>query len=175
MWRAASVQIAVAATILLFGRTGVLQNPPARVDYWANEAWRRAVAKDDDLIPEFENLDLPTADLDAALSEGMPDPTARDEAPVAEEKGGKKKRGKREKKPKAAKTPKAPKPARVKRESSGQSRSFGRITDASPFTVLLAVSLGAIVIAVICMALQLARYGGDYKAKGARQTTSASP
>jgi hypothetical protein len=131
------------------------------------------VAKDDDLIPEFENLELPAADLDAALSEGMPDPTAQAEPPADEAKGGKKKRGKREKKPKPHKEPKAAKAPKPKKEPSEKGSPVGRITEASPFTILLAVSLGAIVIAVIYMALQLAQYGGDYKAKAARQTTSA--
>jgi len=130
------------------------------------------VAKDDDLTPEFEHLNFPAADFDAALAEGMPDPTAETQAAEAlmpEEPAGKQKGKKeREKKPKAKERPKA----REKKESSEKRSFLVGFTGASPFTVLLGISLAAILIAIVYMAMQLAEYGGDYKAKSAKQSAA---
>jgi len=129
------------------------------------------VAKEDDLIPDLEGFTLPPGDLDSALAEGMPDPTDRPEEPPPGEgqpEGRKSKKGKKKEK-------------RMKRvveskSEEGPSKKANLvvgISAASPYTVLLAISLAAILIAIVYMAVQLANYGGDYGAKGAKQTVLA--
>ena len=50
-----------------------------------------------------------------------------------------------------------------------------RIRDASPYTVMLGLTLLAIVIAVVCLAMELGSYGGDIKAKEYQGSALAPP
>jgi hypothetical protein len=104
----------------------------------------------------------------------MPDPTAvtgdAPEEPVEEEetsKKGKKKKAKKKKarKPKAKKEkkPREPKPA-----GAGPGL-VAAMTSASPYTVLLAIALLAMTIAVLSMLMQLMAYDGDFKATKAKR------
>ncbi|HBO43588.1 MAG TPA: hypothetical protein DD670_06595 [Planctomycetaceae bacterium] len=137
-----------------------------------------AVSTSDDSNPEFEDLNLDDFGMPA---DGLPDPTALgddfpaeplEEAPVEEgksKKKAKKERKKKEPKPKAVKQPKEPK---VKKPSSGRPGLVAAMTQASPFTILLAIAFLALLIAVYCMAMQLWQYGGDYGATKAKQQAS---
>ncbi|NLE38132.1 MAG: hypothetical protein GX621_08935 [Pirellulaceae bacterium] len=137
------------------------------------------MSTNDDSNPEFEDLNLDDFGMPA---DGLPDPTAlgddipaessEEETPVEtgkSKKKAKKERKKKEPKPKAVKQPKEPK---VKKPSSGKPGLVAAMTQASPFTVLLAIAFLALLIAVYCMAMQMWGYGGDYGATKAKQQAS---
>jgi hypothetical protein len=50
-----------------------------------------------------------------------------------------------------------------------------RMQEASPFTVMLGIALLAIVIAVICLALELGSYKWDFSAKQYKESAMAPP
>ncbi|MBN1590135.1 MAG: hypothetical protein JW888_11515 [Pirellulales bacterium] len=117
------------------------------------------MAKEENFNPEFEDLN--------ELTDGMPDPTATADKPLPDEKPGKKK--KEEKKKKERK----PKERKPKQRSTQKGPGLvAAMAHASPYTVLLAISLAAILVAVFYMALGLISYGGDYKAKAAKQAAA---
>ena len=137
------------------------------------------MSTNDDLNPEFDELNLDDLGMPA---DGLPDPGALGDDVPAEsleeetpaetgksKKKAKKERKKKEPKPKAVKQPKEPK---VKKPSSGKPGLVAAMTQASPFTVLLAIAFLALVIAVYCMAMQMWQYGGDYGATKAKQRAS---
>jgi hypothetical protein len=139
--------------------------------------------KDDRELPE-DDLDMPEGDLDFPEDDlSMPEPEgelptpAEEAAPPLDEatfdesaapqidpatasqvRTGRSKKAKKEKKAKEKKVkkPKAP------------SDRWQWLLRADPFTVMLALSLLAILIAVFCLVLELARYGFDIKAEEVR-------
>ena len=82
-----------------------------------------------------------------------------------------------QKKPKKKGKKRREKRRRPKAESSGEGKQKGslvaNVLGASPYTILLAISLAAVTIAVFYMALQLIAYEGDYGAKAAKQAAAA--
>lgn len=50
-----------------------------------------------------------------------------------------------------------------------------KLADASPYTVMLGISLAAVVIAVVCLLLELREYDFDIKAEGAKQRVMWTP
>jgi len=167
------------------------------------------VAKDDS--PEFEDLGLPeeAADLDeldlgdqtagvvgAAGGAEVPpagEPTENQAegaegeeaevgavAPLAEEpKKGRKR--KKEKKKKAKKRPKAKKREEPEEEEAERPSLLDRLRSTSPYTVMLAISLLAMLIGVLMLYVEFSRYNFDMKAEelkdklGAVETIQLAP
>ena len=105
---------------------------------------------------EFDDLNLPLGDFDSLPSDGMPDPLAEIE-PLAEAEpepaptGKKSKKAKPPKKAKAAKKTAAPKPKAPAGPRLGLKAS---LASANPYTVMLAISLVAVLVAVLCLVLE---------------------
>ena len=112
-------------------------------------------------------VDSPSEELEVvAAVEGMPDPTAvkaeepaKAAKPAKAEKRAKKERPKRERAPRAG--------------ASEKGSVLAGVTEASPYTVLLAIALAAVLVAIFYMVLQFATYWFDYQAKEAKQQAAA--
>lgn len=78
--------------------------------------------------------------------------------------------------PKKGKKAKAPKQKKEKKqkESTGEGL-FARLQKTSPYIVLLGLSLLALLIAVLCLVIELSRYNFDLKAEEARQRSAMAP
>ena len=101
--------------------------------------------------PDFDDVNTPTEQFDALAADGMPDPTAATDAEdlAAKAKPEKKKAG-----------------------------LLGKIAaSADPFTVMLAIALLAILIAIYCLVAEWGTYGYDTKARqrGAIDVSSPFP
>jgi hypothetical protein len=51
---------------------------------------------------------------------------------------------------------------------------LARLAESNPYTVMLVVSLAALLIGVLCLLLELGSYGFDIKAKSVRQSANAA-
>ncbi len=134
-----------------------------QLDTWNRSRFGEvAVASNDNPNPDFDEFLLPTEQFEAGPVDGMPDPTAQPDEPLSEEE--------------LLEQPTEEEEGEGDAEAASPQRLgwFAEMTQASPFTVLLAISLAAILVAIFCMIMQLATYGFDYKAKSAtRQAASA--
>jgi hypothetical protein len=125
---------------------------------------------------EFDDLNLPLGDFDSLPSDGMPDPLAEIQ-PLAEAepepapKGKKSKKAKAPKKAKAAKKAAAPKPKVPAGPKVGLKASLAA---ANLYTVMLAISLVAVLIAVLCLVLEWGSYGFERNARVSAATTNAA-
>ena len=125
---------------------------------------------------EFDDLNLPLGDFDSLPSDGMPDPLAEIE-PLAEAEpepaptGKKSKKAKPPKKAKAAKKTAAPKPKAPAGPRLGLKAS---LASANPYTVMLAISLVAVLVAVLCLVLEWGSYGFERNARVSAATTNAA-
>jgi hypothetical protein len=66
---------------------------------------------------------------------------------------------------------------KVEEESEPQEKGPGflaRLSESNPYTVMLVVSLVALLIAICCLLLEWSSYGFDTKAKGLQQSASAA-
>jgi hypothetical protein len=66
---------------------------------------------------------------------------------------------------------------KVEEESEPQEKGPGvlaRLSESSPYTVMLVVSLVALLIAICCLLLEWSSYGFDIKAKASQQSASAA-
>ena len=109
---------------------------------------------------EFDDLKMPTDEFDSVPADGMPDPTAQspladNTEDVAAEDEGIVADSKKAKKAKKDKTDKSsgPKSAEL----------LSKIAQASPYTVMLAISVLAIGIALLCLILEWSSYGFNRK------------
>ena len=50
-----------------------------------------------------------------------------------------------------------------------------KLLNASPYTVMLGISLAAIVIAILCLLMELRTYNNDIKAEEAKQRVGVAP
>jgi hypothetical protein len=118
------------------------------------------VASNDEPNLDFDDLELSSEPSEAGPVDGMPDPTAKSDEPLSEEE--------------------LAEPAAEQEDESAEASPkkrglFDRIAQANPYTILLAISLAAILVAIFCLVIQLANYSFDYKAKSAtRQSASAT-
>jgi hypothetical protein len=103
---------------------------------------------------KFEDLNMPDEDFGMPPSEGMPDPTAEDQPPSDLEPAP-------EPEPEAREEPEATPKAKPKR-GGGVMAVLAR---ADLYTVLLAISLAAVLIAVFCLAMEWGSYGFDRNPK----------
>ena len=126
--------------------------------------------------PEFDDLNLSDDEFDLSPADGMPDPTAQspldesalDEAAEAvEDDAGDKKSKKGKKAKKRKKAPKVKKPKKPKKEkaprSSDSAGLLAEIARMNPYTTMLAISVLAIGIALLCLILEWNTYGFNRK------------
>lgn len=111
--------------------------------------------------------DAVTEEFAGAVPGDLTEELAEEESEEEEGKKGKKKK----KKAKAKKEKKA-KPKKEKKEGEGGLAE--KIRNASPYTVMLAVSLAAIALACLGMLIELQTYEGDIKAQDAKQRVSVT-
>jgi hypothetical protein len=114
------------------------------------------VSPSDEAAPaeEAEALAFPADDASASAMSA--------EAKPAEEESPKKKK-------------KAAKPKKEKKAKAGNKEGiFQRLAKASPYTVLLGLSVVALVIAVVCLIVELARFNYDVKAQEAKQRAAVT-
>lgn len=102
--------------------------------------------------PAFENIESLLEETGVTPTETAESATEAAETP--EETPARKRRAKKERKPRA--------------ESSERTALLPSIAEVSPYTVLLAISLAAMVIAVLYLAMEFGSYGFDHKASGAK-------
>jgi hypothetical protein len=96
--------------------------------------------------PDFDDVNTPTEQFDALAADGMPDPT------VAENLAAK---------------------AKPEKKTAGL---LGKIAaSADPFTVMLAIALLAILIAICCLVAEWGTYGYDTKARQRGAIDASSP
>lgn len=123
-------------------------------------------------LGDFAEGDAPTDDFAGPLADEdlgeQPDQAEgeldEESAAEEEEEGGKKKKKKRAKKPK-----------REKKEREPGEGVFQKLFSASPYTVMLGISLAAILVGILCLFLELQTYNLDIKAKEAKQKVGAAP
>ena len=127
---------------------------------------------------EFDDLDLSDDEFGEMPTDGMPAPTAQsplddntepvageDEDVVADSKASKKDK----KAQKALKAKKAKKDKRPKKDESAKPSGpkfdglFSNVSQANPYTVMLAISVLAIGIALLCLILEWSSYGFNRK------------
>ena len=96
---------------------------------------------------EFDDLNMPTDDF-GMPSDGMPDPTIHDEAPAAEPEP--------ETEPASEEAAEAEEPAGPKAKRGGGVMAI--VARADLYTVLLAIPLTAVLIAVVYLALEWGTY-----------------
>jgi hypothetical protein len=99
---------------------------------------------------DFEDLNMPDEDFGISPIEGMPDPTADAEAPAVP----------LEPEPEQLDEPEET--STVKAKGGGKMALFAR---ADLFTVLLAVSLAAVLIGVFCLVMEWGRYAFERNPK----------
>lgn len=143
-----------------------------------------------DETPDFDELKMPGDDPPAAQPSDASDPSEQDLAPLtdedatpeseqpeaeqpqAEDQPKKKGRRKKEKKKKPRKEKKKPRMERRPRDGEDEEEKTGglmkAVAETSPYTVMLALALLAIVIAVFCLFKELERHNFEIKADKAR-------
>jgi outer membrane biosynthesis protein TonB len=152
------------------------------------------VADSEEKKHDFENLNISNEPVDHFDSFPEPSTIGRMPAPLPPEaltesdaatepeepeETGKKGKKKKEKKPKEKKIKekkvKKERAPKVERETAGgASKSSGlmlKLSKSDPFTVMLGISLAALLIAILCCAVELFRYNLDTSAKEAKMKT----
>jgi hypothetical protein len=106
--------------------------------------------------------DAVTREFAGTVPGGLTEEAGEDEAAEEESKKGKKKK----KKVKAKKE--------KKEKKAGEGGLVESIFNASPYTVMLAISLAAILLACLFLFIELGNYGRDIKAQDAKQRVSVA-
>lgn len=120
----------------------------------------------DDAVPSEQDGDLMDAGIDdlSDLNEDGEEERSEEEEEAEDDDGDGKKRKKKKKKEKKKKKA-------VADEEKGPG-FLEKLTSTSPYVVMLGVSLLAIVIGILCLLMELKRYGGQIKPTQARAVTS---
>ena len=128
------------------------------------------MATSDEKSPGLEDLNTPIDELEGAVAEEISDPTAQSDEAEEPSKKKRRKKKRRKKEPKAKHVASSEEVTSSK--ESGSSMIDG-LAKASPYTVMLAISLAAILFAILLLVIDFHGYEFDYKAKAAKQGAAA--